>query len=162
MAAVALRSGTTGGVPDGPRGTLSLRLASTTEDVRAALAHVTAKLSSAGMCRDALGTLELVLAEALNNVVEHAYAGCAEGSIEVRLHWGQAALRLEVRDAGAPMPDLVLPQGRLVPLGAGGDLPEGGFGWYLIRKLATDVSYRREDGQNLLELVVPAPAAQGG
>ena len=32
------------------------------------------------------------------------------------------------------------------------DLPEGGFGWYLIRDLARDVNYEREGWCNVLTL----------
>ena len=30
------------------------------------------------------------------------------------------------------------------------DLPEGGFGWFLIRSLTRDLTYLREDGYNML------------
>jgi signal transduction histidine kinase len=47
-----------------------------------------------------------VVQESLTNVVKHAHAG----QVDVRLHWGATALRLEVRDdgrgAGTPVPHL--------------------------------------------------------
>ena len=36
------------------------------------------------------------------------------------------------------------------PLGAVEDLPEGGFGWHVIRTLSKDLHYRRENGRNQL------------
>jgi serine/threonine-protein kinase RsbW len=34
------------------------------------------------------------------------------------------------------------------------DLPEGGFGWFLIKDLAKDVVYARVEGENRLQLRV--------
>jgi serine/threonine-protein kinase RsbW len=48
------------------------------------------------------------------------------------------------------MPKDGLPEGRLVTLAETATLPEGGFGWFLIRTLSRDLDYRREGGRNLL------------
>ena len=95
------------------------------------------------------GTAEIVLAEALNNIVEHAYA-MNQGEIELTLHLSQSELACRITDSGAPMPSDQLPEGLLTPLSPPDDLPEGGFGWFLIRTLARDLHYRRIDGQNQL------------
>jgi serine/threonine-protein kinase RsbW len=55
-----------------------------------------------------------------------------------------------VVDHGAELPGHVLPQGQLKEYGPHSDLPEGGFGWHMIRALAKDVEYRRRDGCNHL------------
>jgi len=94
------------------------------------------------------GTAELVLAEVLNNIVEHAYARHS-GEIEVTLSRDAGGILCEVADTGLPMPQGAPPAGQLPPL-EGDDLPEGGFGWHLIRSLARDLEYRREGGRNLL------------
>ena len=94
------------------------------------------------------GTAELVLAEVLNNIVEHAYARHS-GEIEVTLSRDSHGIICEVADTGLPMPQGAPPEGQLPPLTAE-DLPEGGFGWHLIRSLARDLEYRREGGRNLL------------
>ncbi|WP_126978958.1 ATP-binding protein [Frigidibacter oleivorans] len=102
------------------------------------------------------GAVEIVLAEALNNVVEHAYAG-NDGRIALRLTVAPREVRIRIGDSGRPMPGLVLPRGlcphRLLH-GDVCDLPEGGFGWLLIRELASGLRYRQQDGRNLLRLVV--------
>ncbi|MES2142769.1 MAG: ATP-binding protein [Pseudomonadota bacterium] len=92
------------------------------------------------------GRAELVLAEALNNIVEHAYAE-AGGEIELTLCLNGQGLNCRIVDHGAPMPGEALPQGIL---DAPEDLPEGGFGWYLIRTLAEDLRYARVADQNQL------------
>jgi serine/threonine-protein kinase RsbW len=98
---------------------------------------------------DGRGTAEIVLAEALNNIVEHAYARHS-GDIEITLRLRGPDLVCNILDSGLPMPRETLPEGRLVPLADTDDLPEGGFGWFLIRTLSHDLDYRRVDGRNLL------------
>ena len=54
------------------------------------------------------------------------------------------------------MPGLTLPEGTLAEIGSEvEDLPEGGFGWFLIRTLTNDLSYLRLQEQNILSFVVP-------
>lgn len=98
---------------------------------------------------DGRGTAEIVLAEALNNIVEHAYAR-HPGEIEISLQLRPNELVCRIADTGLPMPDAKLPEGTLAPISSLDDLPEGGFGWYLIRTLSHDLHYHREDGRNLL------------
>lgn len=98
---------------------------------------------------DDRGTAEIVLAEALNNIVEHAYARHA-GEIEITLLLHQNALICRIIDTGLPMPNDALPAGHLAEFAPTDDLPEGGFGWFLIRTLSRDLDYRRVDGRNHL------------
>lgn len=104
------------------------------------------------LCRlapDARDAAQIVLAEALNNIVEHAYAQ-SPGEIEVTLDSDTSGLTCQILDAGLPLPGGSLPQGEAPLVCASADLPEGGFGWYLIRSLCRDLTYRRVGGYNLL------------
>lgn len=101
------------------------------------------------LVEDDRSTAEIVLAEALNNIVEHAYAHHT-GEIEITLLLHQNALICRIIDTGLPMPNGSLPQGHLAEFGPSDDLPEGGFGWFLIRTLSRDLDYRRVDGRNHL------------
>ena len=124
--------------------------------VRNALAEMRRKFAPAAAGPDTLGLAETVLAEVLNNVVEHAYRRGGDGPIELRLERGGNRLLVDVRDYGAPMPDGTMPGGSLpVSDGLDDDPPEGGFGWVLIRALARDLSYARNNGQNRLTFFVP-------
>ncbi len=123
--------------------------------VRDALQTLFDTLLLRSLTADDRGTAELVLAEALNNIVEHAYAA-APGVIEVTLHLTRSELTCHIVDTGAPMPGEALPVGNLPSLGAFDDLPEGGFGWSLIRTLSRDLDYRRENGRNLLSFRLEA------
>lgn len=95
------------------------------------------------------GTAEIVLAEVLNNIVEHAYA-CTCGEITLTLQLQASEVVCLIEDHGLPMPGGVLPEGKLTWIAGQDDLPEGGFGWHLIRTLAHDLSYRRIQGCNQL------------
>lgn len=134
-------------------GGLRLTLAADGESIRAALAMLAAHLASAGIAPDHCATAELVLAEVLNNVVEHAYAGRG-GRVAVAVTVGQGGVRCRVTDRGEPMPGGAPPEG-LLPAVQAHDLPEGGFGWFLIRELSRDLRYARIGGENVLSFVVP-------
>lgn len=100
--------------------------------------------------------LELVLAEALNNVVEHAYRDNPDGTIWLRFSSDPSGLIIQIRDNGVAAPDSpTLDQPQFPNLAAVKTLPEGGFGRHLIRHLADRVEYRRLSGQNCLILHVP-------
>jgi serine/threonine-protein kinase RsbW len=122
--------------------------------IRAALLQITAVSPVRDLSPDQRATVELVLAEVLNNVAEHAYADSAGPvAVTVALHAGM--LVCDVVDDGIVMPGGILPDGRLPETGSDRDLPEGGFGWHLIRSLTCDVAYRRQRGSNRLSFVIP-------
>lgn len=124
--------------------------------VRDALMRMCDALVLQSLTEDQRGTFEIVLAEVLNNIVEHAYAEGA-GEIEVTLRRGPEGLLCQVVDQGARMPGDRLPSGTLPPI-TDADPPEGGFGWHLIRTLSTDLAYSRVGGQNRLTFRVGATA----
>jgi serine/threonine-protein kinase RsbW len=101
---------------------------------------------SADADQDSRAVAELVLAEVLNNVVEHAYGG-AGGPIHLTLRQCHDCLSFRVADAGQPYPARGLPSGTVSAVAVA---QEGGFGWGLIRALATGVAYRRVGQMNVL------------
>lgn len=126
--------------------------------VREGLARAMDCLKPLGLSRDEAGTVELVLAEALNNVVEHALAAAPDSTtIEIRGSYHMASgLRLVVIDRGAPMPAGMAPIAKAPDLDVAlGDTPEGGFGWFMIHSLATEVHYARVGQSNHLRLQLP-------
>jgi serine/threonine-protein kinase RsbW len=122
-------------------------------DVREGLRGLLACPLVRDLSQDCLGTTELVLAEALNNVVEHAYARYP-GQIEVEVRRAPDHLHFHICDQGLPMPGAAPPLGHLPQTDAFESLPEGGFGWFLIRSLAQDLAYRRDGQRNLLSFGV--------
>lgn len=119
--------------------------------VRQALERVMAELRALPIRPDDCGTVEIVLAEVLNNIVEHAYGGHDPGLIELALSHQDQAVCIELADNGAPMPGGAPPEGKAAVIGHQLEkLPEGGFGWFLIRSMADQLTYRREEGCNRL------------
>ncbi|MBK5925925.1 ATP-binding protein [Rhodobaculum claviforme] len=138
----------------------SIRLHADAAGVRAALAQVRAALDGLGLTPECHGDIELVVAEVLNNIVIHAY-GHQPGPIDVALTLAEGVLDCEVRDKGRPMPGLAAPPGDPARLDLGRDaVPEGGFGWFLIRRHARCVRYARKEGMNRLSLSLPLCRAE--
>lgn len=124
--------------------------------VRAGLMGMVACLRRSAIVDDDLGTVELVLGEVMNNIVEHAYADRTDGLIEVTIGRRAASLSVQVSDGGIPLPGLTLPQGNPANIDVDiPDMPEGGFGWSLIRHLARDLGYTRIKGKNRLTFLIP-------
>ncbi len=111
-----------------------------------------------GLNDDHCGMAEQVIAEALNNVVEHAQAERPGGKIVLETRRNADALECRIMDDGAPMPDDQLPKGELADVSATplDDLPEGGFGWFLIRTLTCGLNYRRVGDWNHLSFTILA------
>jgi serine/threonine-protein kinase RsbW len=107
---------------------------------------------------DASGSIEIVLAEALNNVVEHAYLYREDGQIEMNLALNDNVLHIQLADDGGQFPGI--PQKRKMKGSAVRfeDLPEGGFGWFLIHSLTHSIHYEAVDGQNVVSFEILAPS----
>jgi serine/threonine-protein kinase RsbW len=128
--------------------------------VRDALVSLTSSLRTSGLDEDCIGRTEIVLAEALNNVVEHAYADSGEGSVELRIKGSSNGIDITILDQGLPVPVHVFAKrsGPDVDV-ATDDLPEGGFGWMLIQSMSSHLSYQRVGQMNCLRLTVPLDGA---
>ncbi|MDG1182108.1 MAG: ATP-binding protein [Tateyamaria sp.] len=61
-------------------------------------------------------------------------------------------LHLTVMDNGRSMPNGQTPVGSTIDIDMDlQDIPEGGFGWLLIKGLAKEVHYQRRSRQNMLQ-----------
>ncbi len=129
-------------------------ITSSARAVRDALQQVLTGLEPLVLDPEEKSTVELVLAEALNNIVEHAYPiASPSGPIHIRCHQKNDGLHFRIRDNGLAMPDGKAPKGQIQPCEVeASDLPEGGFGWFLIENLAKDTRYRRSGDENQLDL----------
>ena len=141
---------TPGGAPPQQPGGLRLTFAAETAEVRRVISVVRHWLSERGISRADHGTIEIVLAEALNNILEHAYGDGPDQRRPVTLTLGLqgTALIVTLDDRGRAIPGAVPPTAKARP--EPGDLPEGGFGWHLIDDLSQSICYAREDGCNRL------------
>lgn len=96
--------------------------------------------------------LELVLTEAVTNVIEDAYCDDREHDIKVALAYEEGTIRVQLRDDGVPFnpldrPQLVLPT-RLE------EAQEGGLGIHLIRSYTDRCDYYREGSENVLVMII--------
>ena len=133
-----------------PPDTVCFLLESDPMSIREGLQGFFALNLMAHLTEESLGSVQIVLAEVLNNVVEHAYAAFP-GKIEVWVTRRETYLFVRIQDDGLPMPGGVLPGGQL---GSSDDLPEGGFGWFLIRNLSHDLIYQRDNMRNMLSFCI--------
>ena len=123
--------------------------------VRWAIGHSLEKLGSLNIPTDMQFTFEIVLAELLNNIVEHGYKGMKAGDIRLVVTTVEDRLCIETIDHGVQMPGLRAPHPPEPDLDVSrDDLPEGSFGWFMIRKLVEDLDYNRVDNENRLSLFI--------
>ena len=94
-------------------------------------------------------TLQLAVHEAYTNVVRHAYAGCANGRIEIELTLERSSHRLTVDlyDTGQPFDPNQVPKPKI------GTLQEHGYGLFLMKSLLDEVTYNPTPGRNHWRLV---------
>ncbi|WP_425071816.1 ATP-binding protein [Sagittula sp. S175] len=131
-------------------------LPSTPDAVTAALRDLRAHMTAVPALAHLDPSWEIVLAEVLNNIVEHAYANCPEGEIRFQITVAPTLLQAEFCDCGRAMPNGAPPQPKPANLDVPSeDLPEGGFGWSLIHALVSRLDYTRSDGHNHLALEMP-------
>ncbi|MBI5520625.1 MAG: ATP-binding protein [Desulfovibrio sp.] len=154
----------------------ALRLPACEESLAAFRQFALAEGARAGLAQDTLNRVELVLEEALVNVIRHAYAAAPAGcERQVELSCGADAdgvFRLSLTDWGPPFdpvggafarPDDGSPEAELeVELEANleADLDHrepGGMGLFLIRTMSQP-AYARKDGANVLTLRFPPQA----
>ncbi|VDS08239.1 hypothetical protein PARHAE_01422 [Paracoccus haematequi] len=131
-------------------------------DVRQALKDLRARFAPQ-LSADTMGRLELVLAEVMNNVVEHAELALLPDAMSRSIHlcvvMHDNGLSCAITDDGGRLPaDCLLP--RNLPVMDPLDLPEGGFGWCLIQGLTQSLCYYREDQRNCLAFMVPYQQSQ--
>ena len=144
---------------------VTLRFPANSGHVTAALSDVGDHLRALGHAPEVIEDGTIVLGEVLNNVEEHAYAGRSGAPITVTLDPGGAVLRYVVEDRGRHYPEGRLPTAEM-PASHGTALealPEGGFGWPLVRELTSEVAYTRDGDTNRLVFCLPThPAKRGG
>lgn len=112
---------------------------------------------------DTVGRLELVLAEILNNIAEHGdpLAQNDRRAPHRKVHLSAATatggIYCIVSDVGEEVPSHCLAPRPLPQQGGGAavDLPEGGFGWFIIQLMARKLFYCRDGRRNILAFLIP-------
>lgn len=128
--------------------------------IREVLATCMVNIARLNVNTDQLADIELVIAETLNNIVEHAYADQpASGIVRISCIYTGCSLFLTFKDSGGPLPqDALSASNQAHDMDNLQTLPEGGFGWRLIQELTDRVSYRRLGRFNRLTLEITVRA----
>jgi serine/threonine-protein kinase RsbW len=99
---------------------------------------------------DIVNEINLVLDEALNNIISYGYAAGVRGGISIRICRQPARLLVEIEDEARPFDPLTAPPPDLTSRLA--ERRVGGLGIHFIKQLMDEVSYVRTDRGNLLKL----------
>jgi serine/threonine-protein kinase RsbW len=102
-----------------------------------------------GWTETQLYRLNLALAEGFTNAVRHAHHALPpETTIEIEVSLWINKIELRIWDHGKPFDPNAIAEPEP------GTLQVGGYGWFLLRRLADHVVYERsEDGRNCLVIV---------
>lgn len=119
--------------------------------------HLRAVLVDAEVSQLDISRIEIVVTEILNNIVKHAQRELDQGWFEVQCSFRKEGFHFACRDNGAPMPNGTPPGGVMPEFNPSkNDLPEGGWGWSLVRALSANLSYVRNDDINLVSFRIPS------
>jgi anti-sigma regulatory factor (Ser/Thr protein kinase) len=136
---------------------LQLRLPVGPDMVESARLAVAAYLAPCRPGPRTVYSLELVLEEVLMNLVMHTNlpAQAAWVDLVVEAMGSEREIRLRVEDGGEPF-DPTRQQVRPRPARLD-DADPGGLGLMLVRQYVSAMRYGRQDGRNVLHLVIPMP-----
>jgi serine/threonine-protein kinase RsbW len=128
-----------------------MKLPATIDNLRSFLQYVSKYASETGFTPERVNEIELVVEEALVNIIRYAYPK-KSGTIELKCNnIDNCGLSISIEDEGIPFDVLSHPDPELSP-----DIPSrkvGGLGVFLIKKMANDVRYARNGMINTLTLI---------
>jgi anti-sigma regulatory factor (Ser/Thr protein kinase) len=99
-----------------------------------------------GFTEKAVYNIQLATDEAASNVIEHAYEGVSDGTLEISCGMFEDAIKIIIVDHGMPFDPSEIPMPDLKA-----DLSErkiGGLGIFLMRKLMDEVHYESSPNKN--------------
>jgi anti-sigma regulatory factor (Ser/Thr protein kinase) len=96
-------------------------------------------------------SLNLALEEAVTNVILYAYPDGIDGLVDIEAFIEDDCLRFILSDSGKPFDPTAAPDAD-VTLGVD-ERQIGGLGIYLVRNIMDTVSYRYENGKNILTMI---------
>ncbi|WP_027268869.1 ATP-binding protein [Leptolyngbya sp. PCC 6406] len=103
--------------------------------------------------RDRFDYLNLALAEGFTNAVRHAHAALPpETPIDIEVSLAINRVDIHIWDRGQPFDPTGLPEPE-----PGSLSQTGGYGWFLLRRVTDEVSYRRTCDRNCLAITQYAP-----
>ncbi len=109
-------------------------------------------MKTVGVSEGKTTDVQIVLAEALNNVIEHGFEHENMGELEIRIEVFGERVTVHVSDNGM---EFTPPSNTQTPLKFEDnldELPEGGFGWFLIKEITSSFEFHRKKDRNELIL----------
>ncbi|MCF8414016.1 MAG: ATP-binding protein [Melioribacteraceae bacterium] len=97
--------------------------------------------------------IELILTEALNNVIQHSYDSRTGNMIEISGDISENLLELKINDFGNPRENFIIkaPEFNAEDVNS---LPESGMGLHVINELADSLHYESNQGKNIFTINV--------
>jgi anti-sigma regulatory factor (Ser/Thr protein kinase) len=97
-------------------------------------------------------TMQLTLAveEAAVNVMNYAYEPGTVGTVDLDAEAGDGELKIIISDSGVAFDPTQKAEADITLTAE--ERPIGGLGIFLVRQIMDNVSYRRQDGRNILTL----------
>ncbi|MHB8163538.1 MAG: ATP-binding protein [Methanoregula sp.] len=103
-----------------------------------------------GFSEEEILDTQLAVEEAITNVIVHGYAK-GPGTIVISCHTTRGIAEIQIEDSAPPFNPLSIPEPDISV-----EIEErqiGGLGVFLIRQVMDEISYRYENGKNILVLV---------
>jgi anti-sigma regulatory factor (Ser/Thr protein kinase) len=142
------------------RPALVLRVPSRTEFL-AVVRDVTRRMAElSGFDGAQADQLALAVDEAATNVIEHAYGGAGDRTVELRFDDGGPEVRFEVVDHGEAVDLRSVPQVDLRRYAS--ERRTGGLGMHLMGRIMDTVTFRRTPRTNVCCMTKRKPGAGGG
>jgi anti-sigma regulatory factor (Ser/Thr protein kinase) len=130
--------------------TLSLTIVNQADELPQVIRLTKAFLDPHNLDPKIVYAVELILEEALINVIDYGYDDDDEHEImiQIRLDQNQVAIKLE--DDGKKFNPLTIP--RIDTSKQALERLEGGLGIHLVRNMMNSMAYNREKGRNIFEI----------
>ena len=110
-----------------------------------------------GLSNLSIFSLDIVLTEAVTNVMDYARRADTEGEIELVCTLRDGCIAIELVDDGPPF-DPTDRAPAILPKTLE-DASPGGLGIHLMRQYTSCMDYRRENGRNILYMTLPLQSA---
>ncbi len=128
------------------------------ESLEGLVKSATGSALQSGLAGEGLYAVELATEEALVNVFKYAYPE-GEGKVRLRCMEGGDRFVIEVTDWGIPFDTTAQPD--LDVTASLERRPVGGLGIHLMKNMTDEISYKREDGQNTLRILIRKKGTSG-
>lgn len=99
---------------------------------------------------DLVFNLNLVLEEAVSNIILYAYPKQMGNEITIQADWSEQSLIFTITDTGKPFDPTQVAEADITL--SAEERPIGGLGIFLIKQIMNEVEYQRIEGRNVFTL----------